>query len=185
MENIKNIISKGLKNGGFTIDKELKDINEKNGFMVSIIGFEKTYTINDLEKLGEDIKTYQNIIATKKNYYIGLWIDQDIIYLDISKHYKDKQNAIEAGIENNQMAIWDIKKGESIDLRINTYILYKINKINGDLTYIAEYLNIKEIAKKFKVKNIYNYITKDIEDIKNVLNGEYIIFNDKVAINEL
>lgn len=185
MENIKNIITKGLKNGGFTIDKELKDIKEDNGFMVSIIGFEKTYTINELKKLEEDIKKYQNIIATKKNYYIGLWIDQDIIYLDISRHYKDRQNAIEAGIENNQLAIWDIKKGESIDLRVNTYILYKVNKINGDLTYIAEYLNIKDIAKKFKVKNIYNYITKDIEDIKNVLNGEYIIFNDKVARNEL
>lgn len=186
---IKDIINKGIKNGGFTIDKELKDITEKSGYMVSIYGLEKTYNINNdyMESLEKDILSYKELIKDKKNMYIGLWIDNDIIYLDISKHYKNKQKAIISGINNDQLSIYDIKNNSCIDLTKNVYILYAYNKINNDIRYITESLNINDLKKYINkdIKNIYDYVTTDIDNITTLLNDNFIIFKDKIAINEL
>lgn len=186
---IKEIILKGIKNGGFTIDKDLKEIQEKSGFMVSLYGFEKTYNINSnyMNDLIIDVLKYQELIKDKKNMFIGLWVDNDIVYLDLSKHYKNKQKAMLNGINNEQLSIYDIKNNSCIDLTKNVYILYAYNKATNDLQYITESTNINDLQRfsNKAIKNLYDYVTSDIEAINNLLNDKYIIFRDKIAISEL
>lgn len=174
-----------IKNGGATLDKNFNSIKEKKGFMVSIIGMERTYKKENIKELKEHIKEYQKIL--KVNEYIGLWIENDLIYLDISKHYKDKKQAQKVGIKNKQLAIFDLKNNENIYLTKNVYIIYKIDKIKNDLQYIKEYEDIKEIQKEYNIKNGYQYFINDIDKIEEskILNDRFIIFKENILINEI
>lgn len=183
---IDNLLTNGINNGGFTIDGNFKPIQEKKGFMVSLYGYEKTYSLNgDYKALKADLIKYQAIVKQYKNVYIGLWVDKDLIYLDISKHYNSKKRALQAGINNDQLAIYDIKKGESIYLTIDTYILYRFNAIKNDVQYIKEYTDINDLKKAVNVSNIYNYINESIDEVKHVLNDEYVIIKDRMLLSEL
>lgn len=184
MEYLKNIINEAIKNGGASLDKELKKAELKNGFMVSLMGYEKTYNIKQLESLKNDIIKYQKTI--KKNEFIGLWFDRGLIYLDISKHYTKKDKAIKTGIKNKQKAIFDIENNNNIYLTKKTYILYKYIKNINDIIYQKEYNNIQEIKTEFNMKKINKFIYNSIDNIKNLhlLKNKYIIIKDTILINE-
>ena len=180
------IILNGINNGGFTINSNFKPIQEKNGFIVSLYGYEKTYPCNgDYKALKSDILKYQSIIKKYKNLYIGLWIDNGLIYLDISKHYSSKKRAIQAGVQNEQIAIYDIAKNDSVYLTIDTYILYRFNAITNDIQYIKEFTNIKDLKDAVNVLNIYHYISESVDSIKHVLKDEFIIIKDRMLLSEL
>ena len=62
-----------LKNKGLTVNAELKNANLKNGFMVSLMGYEfTTYNIDEAIKKSVE---YKDIIKNKNNCFIGFWID--------------------------------------------------------------------------------------------------------------
>jgi hypothetical protein len=128
---------------------------------------------------------YKNIVEKYKNTYIGLWVDNGLIYLDISKHYNSKKRAIQAGIQNEQLAIYDIKKGESIDLTKKTYILYRYNALNNDIIYMDEFLNLDELKSMFNIKNLHQYINKSCDNIKHILMDKFVIIEDKILISEM
>ena len=65
------------------------------------------------------------------------------------------------------------------------YILYKYNQFKNDYEYIKEYYTTKEIKEDFKNtlkndKSIYHYITNSIENIKKLLNDNYIIIKEEL-----
>ena len=174
--------------GGATLTKELKALKKESGFMVSKIGCEKTFTFDNLEDLEKEVINYRNKL--KNNEYIGLWVDNNIIYLDISKYYTTKDKAIKSGIKNKQLAIYDLKNNKSIYLTKKAYIIYRYNKINNDLIYYKEFYNLNDIKKEFNLKNsysIYNYIVEDIDNdnYNNLLDNKYIIITDNIPLNEI
>ena len=182
--NLKEIID----NGGATLTKELKALEKNNGFMVSKIGCEKTFTFDNLSELEKEVIKYRNKL--KNNEYIGLWVDNNIIYLDISKYYTTKDRAVKTGIKNKQLAIYDIKNDKSIYLTKKAYIIYRYNKINNDLIYYKEFYNLNDIRKEFNLKNsysVYNYIVEDIDknEYNNLLDNKYIIITDNIPLNEI
>jgi len=68
------------------------------------------------------------------------------------------------------------------------FILYKYNTFNNDFEYITEYYNLKELKEKEKntlhlneKTNIQKYIAKSIENIKEKINGRYIIIKEELA----
>lgn len=167
-----------LKNKGLTINKELKNANLKNGFMVSIMGYEFTsYNIDDImNKMIE----YKDIIKDKNNYYIGVWIDtenKNLIYLDISKNIKKSRDAITEAKRNYQKAIYNIKDNKSIYLNYNItyYTLYK---------KIYKIIDNKKILIDEVFKNMYNKIS-DINSNYRIDKENYTIYKDIININEL
>lgn len=177
--NIKELKNELLKNGGLTLTADYTKATEKSGFYVSKIGHEKIININDLES---NLKEYSKKLL--KNEYIGLWIDNNKIYIDISKHYKNKKEAIKQGIKNKQIAIYDIKNNNSIELLKDTYILYKYNNIKNDIIYLKEYYNIKDLQKEFNINNIYQFINNSINDKMHLLKDKYIIIKDSMYYKE-
>ena len=48
--------------------------------------------------------------------FIGFWVNEGKIYIDLTKHIQGKKAAILFGLGQNQIAIWDCKKNVSINL---------------------------------------------------------------------
>lgn len=163
---LEKIIEKTLKNGGITIDSNFKEINKKTGYVVSDYGMEKTYFKNELEALKKDIMLYKEI-AKKNDAFIGLWIDNDIIFLDISKVYDNKKEALKIAKKNKQLAIYDIKNDKSIYIKKYNYILYQKTS-NNDLINIKEFYSNDEIEKEYNLKNIYQYTYNNIDSLYNL-----------------
>ena len=170
-----------IKNGG-SIDKQYKQITEKSGFMVSKYGYEKTFNNNDIESIKQCIIEYQKII--NKNEYIGIWKNNDLVYIDISKHYNDKKQALQVGKNNKQLAIYDLKNNCSIDILQTTYILYKYNSYKNDYIYLKEFYSMESLKKACNkllnnTRSIYHYIFNNIEDVNNLLINKYTIIKDQ------
>lgn len=184
---MQNIIDKVVANGGITLDPQGNTPRFNGGYIVSIEGFEKCYTMEnlDMNELERDYKRYSKFIFNKKHVYVGFWIDKGILYMDISKHIKTRAQAITFGINNKQLSIYDVKKDSYINLCKNVYILYRYNTNNNDIEYIREYSDTNELKKAFNVARIYDYIITSIDDIKHLLNDEYIIIIDRIPVWEL
>jgi len=169
-----------IKNGG-SIDSNYNSITEKSGFMVSKYGMEKTFKPDDIEGIKQAIKEYSKIIC--KNEYIGVWNNDGVVYVDISKHYNSKKQALQVGKNNKQLAIYDLKNNCDIEILQDTYILYKYNSILNDYIYIKEFYNIESLKKAFKSVlsnkySIHNYIYNSIEDVNNLLICKYAVIKD-------
>ena len=177
--NFKELKNELIKNGGLTLTADYMKASEKNGFYVSKIGYEK---IIDFKSLENELLIYSKMLL--KNEYIGLWINNNKLYIDITKHYKNKKEALKIGIKNKQLAIYDIKQNKNIYILKDTYILYKYNAIKNDIIYLREYYNIKDLQKEFNINNIYQFINNSINDKMHILKDKYIIIKNKMYYKE-
>lgn len=48
--------------------------------------------------------------------FLGTWVHEDNVYIDVTEHFVDLDKALEAARLGNQLAIWDIEKEEEIFL---------------------------------------------------------------------
>lgn len=74
----------------------------------------------DLAKCESRIKDFyekNKDVLKEDGNVLGTWLDPDTgnIYLDISKRFEDKAEAIKYASEHNEKAIWDVKNMENID----------------------------------------------------------------------
>lgn len=108
LQQLKNIVS---ANNGATLTSDLDTATIDNGYMVSLQGYEIKTSIDLLSS--DLLKDYQQL-AKQHNAYVGLWVDNDNLYLDISVNIKDEKQAFKLARDNNQLAIYHIDKGATI-----------------------------------------------------------------------
>lgn len=181
-----------VKNGGATLDKNYNNFSSNNGFMVSLQGQEIKVNKDNIEEIKREIEKKREFIKDKRGLYIGLWLDDEIMYIDVSIHIINYLKALEIGRHNKQLAIFDLKNKDSIYLNYMTYYnLYRVIKDNNDkiIDYklIRQYDNIKEITKDLKenTKAIYNCTFKSLKDVKRLLNNKYCFIKDTITLEEL
>lgn len=186
IEDIKRII----ENKGETLNKELKKADINGGFMVSLEGTETQTRGDDYRAIIKAIEEKQEIIKNKDNLYIGLWLDNNIMYIDISININDKVEALEFAKYNKQLAIFDIINNDSIYLKdynfVKYYSLYEVIKDNNNNIIDYKIKEQKENINLFKsikasAKTLLNATYKSIEDIKNdsrLIDNRYIIIKD-------
>lgn len=186
LKDIKRII----ENKGETLTKELKKAELKRGYMVSLEGTETQTKGDDYQAIIKAIEEKQAIIKDKNNMYIGLWLDSNIMYIDISINIIDKVEALEFGKYNKQLAIYDLKNNDSIYLKdynfIKYYTLYEVirNKNNDIIDYkIREQKENINLFKSIKAssKTLLNATYNSIDNIKNdsrLIENKYIIIKD-------
>lgn len=187
------MINEIIKNGGATLDVNFNDFNVSTGYMVSLYSYEVKIDINDIEAIKKEIENKKEE-AKKRNAYIGLWVENGLVYLDISKHIIDYNEALETARNNEQMAIYDLKNDKSIYLNYKKYYtLYKIirNKDNN----IIDYKIVKQYDKKEDIRKEINASIKTIDNIvyKSFAQYEkrgkdyqgYILISDKITSQEL
>lgn len=188
------MIKEILKNGGATLDYNYNNFNASIGYMVSLRGQEKKVNKNNIEEIKKEIEKKRDFIKDKKGLYIGLWVDNDIMFIDVSTHIIDYLEALEIARNNEQLAIYDLKNDKSIYLNYKTYYtLYKVIKNkNND---IVDYKVIKQFDKKEEIRKEINASIKTIDNIiyKSFAQYEkrkkdyqgYILVSDKITSQEL
>lgn len=192
MEN--NKIMEIIKNGGATLDCNYNNFNSNIGYMVSIKGQEVKVNKNDIQEIKKEIEKKREFVQDKKGLYIGLWLDNDMMYIDVSIHIIDYMEALEVARNNEQLAIFDLKKKDSIYLNyIKYYTLYKVIKDSNN--NIIDYKLIKQYDKKEEIRKELNASIKTIDNIiyKNFSHYEkrkkdfqaLILISDKITLEEL
>lgn len=182
-----------IENKGATLDKNYNNISYNNGYMVSLYGEEVKTDINNIEEIKKEIEKKKEKIKNIDNVYIGLWVDSDIMFIDVSIHIIDYLEALEVGRDNKQLAIFDLKNNNSIYLHyIKYYNLYKVIKQDNkiiDYKLIKQYDKKEEIKEELKAssKTIDNIIYKTFKHYEKRLKDfqDYILISDKITMEEL
>ena len=143
--NLRNLLKEINDNGGVSYNFTTGDYNPTDGYMVSLPDYEMTF-----DKVNEqDIKDYiiENIgVLSGDNSYFGAWVDQNLIYFDVSVKVDDLYEACYSGIVNEQLAIYDNANAVAIHL--------PTPQKSGTFTQQATYN--KEAAKAIAIN--YNYV---------------------------
>ena len=103
-----------IANGGATLTSKLNVSRIKTGYMVSLPNTEQIIPLEKLTQKALDYLIVQYKYIAEKGQYIGLWIDNNKMYADISINIKDRAKAIETGNDYKQLAIFDIVALDSI-----------------------------------------------------------------------
>lgn len=88
-----------------------------SGYMVARQGYEVktsfTALINDLESF---LKDNFKLMATNKDLFLGVWVDGETVYIDLSEKFQTLYEASAVGKIRSQLAIWDVLGKKEIRL---------------------------------------------------------------------
>lgn len=105
-----------VKDQGFTFKSHVGD-GPTSGYMCSTTrGAEESFPIADLTP--EHIAAYRDKHAAelaKPDNYLGGWVWEGKVYLDVSTHFKDRASALKAAKEHDQIGIYDIGTGQTVE----------------------------------------------------------------------
>ena len=190
LEDIKRII----ENEGATLDYNLNDFKSDRGYIVSLKGQEVKVNKNDIKGIKKEIEKKREFIKDKRGLFIGLWVEDDMMYIDVSIHIVNYLRALEVARNNEQKAIYDLKKNDSIYLTyLKYYTLYKVVKDSNDkiIDYelITQYDKKEDIRKELKAscKTIDNIIYKNFDHYEKRLKDyqNYILISGKITLEEV
>ena len=103
------IFKQTIENQGCSMN--MKSLIPDSGYMVSLKGMELKINVIDFSPEHVDHFIRKNLSCLfNKSCYIGTWINNDLVYLDISLNIKDKNQALEYAKANGQICIWDVEK---------------------------------------------------------------------------
>ena len=183
-----------IKNEGATLDYNYNNFKSENGFMVSLKGQEVKVNKSNIEEIKKEIEKKREFIKDKKSLYVGLWVDSDMMYIDVSIHIVNYLKALRVARNNEQKAIYDLKNSDSIYLTyLKYYTLYRVVKDSNnniiDYKQIKQYDTKKEIQRELKAscKTIDNIIYKSFRQYEKRLKDfqDYILISDKITLQEI
>ena len=110
-------ILKAIQDGGATWDADLQPIKHRTGYMVSLPKYEVKRKPDDIVGIVETVERLRRTI--KEDLlpgitYVGLWIDDGIVYIDVSIRETSEAGARALGRLGGQKAIYDLQTGDSI-----------------------------------------------------------------------
>ena len=116
MKTLKEFVAAIIENGGATYNLANGGTVDK-GYMVSKKGFEMKFhpEVDVTQAVCQFIKEFGFELYEVENF-MGAWIDEGILYLDISNNIADRRKAIKQGYKNEQLAIFDVVAQESLYL---------------------------------------------------------------------
>lgn len=115
MSNLKQFVKATIENGGASFNLVTGELNPTTGYMVAIQGHEKIVPNVTSEKqlqyiISDFIREHAIILASgisNEGNFIGTWLHEGNLYLDVSCNVSNKADAIKVAKEGNQLAIWD------------------------------------------------------------------------------
>lgn len=115
--NLKKVLDEIILEGGISYNLNTGKANPSDGYMVSILGFEEQFNVDKVSN--QTIKAF--LLKNMDNLwgetrFLGGWLNNDTVYLDVSTHVQDLERAIYTGIINNQQCIYDCSEKVHINL---------------------------------------------------------------------
>lgn len=116
---IKKFVQSIISNGGASLDLYNGILNPNNGYSASKEGYElKFQNSDDFGTLYSLVKRYLtdtfHLLLEDTGFILGAWVNGDVLYLDISKHFSDEMECREFAIKNNQVAYFDHDKKQCV-----------------------------------------------------------------------
>lgn len=183
-------IKKIIVEGGATLNKNGEDFISNNGFMVSVFGAE--FKTTDEEKAKSKIREYIEKIQTEEGLFVGVWVDEGEVYVDLSIHILNYNEALEVARNNKQKAIFDLKNKTSIYLNYQKYYtLYRVIKDDEgqiiDYKIIRQYDRLEDIVKGLNInkQTLYNCISKNLDEVKQLIFNKWALVVDKISEEEI
>ena len=103
------IFRQTVENQGCSMN--LDGVSPVHGYMVGIFGHELRVNILEFNSGHVDGFIRANLdYLHYRNTYIGTWIENDVVYLDISNNIQDKIQALKCANIERQICIWDVEK---------------------------------------------------------------------------
>ena len=113
--NLRKVLNKILTEGGISFSLTAEQSDPKTGYMVSLLGFEKRFNINEVADADVKNYVYNNINELwGSNRFLGGFKDNDEVVLDVSINIENATQACYTGIINNQKYIYDCVNKRSI-----------------------------------------------------------------------
>lgn len=115
--NLNDFVRLTKKNGGCTFNLETSEINPRRGYAVALKGMEEIVPIIDFKDdvVVEFINNNVDFLS-RHRFFIGSWIDDNKVYLDVVELHENIDNAVRDGMKNDQLAIFDCEKQREIKL---------------------------------------------------------------------
>lgn len=113
--NLQNFLSDVLTNGGASFNITTGVYNPSQGFFVSVPNREVQTTNLTADLLANFVNNNIDLLSNE-SYFLGGWVENGVIYLDVSEQIFDKRIALTQGINRNQLAIFDASNSEVINL---------------------------------------------------------------------
>jgi hypothetical protein len=115
------ILTQFVEKGRYNFNKNGRALKIKElGYIVSRAkGLQIQFNSQDLTDYNfKDLETLINRLTKdiKPKEFIGLWLDNGILYIDLSRVILSLENAKELGRANKQQAIYDLKNKKTIYL---------------------------------------------------------------------
>ena len=190
MKDKKIDIKKIIVEGGATLNKNGEGFVSNNGFMVSVFGAE--FKTTDEEKAKSKIEEYIEKIQTEEGLFVGVWVDEGEVYVDLSIHIMDYNEALEVARNNKQKAIFDLKNKTSIYLNYTRYYtLYNVIKDDEgqiiDYKIIRQYDRLEDIIKGLNInkQTLYNCISKSLDEVNQLIFNKWALVVDKISEEEI
>lgn len=109
--NINALVELIRTNKGFTATHTGVALRLSIGYMVSLEGYEVQVKLGDTDKIRLAIKQY-GVLAKAQQKYIGAWVHQGLLYLDLSERYFTASEALKQAKKNNQLAVFNNRTKE-------------------------------------------------------------------------
>lgn len=108
-----------IKLGGFSWNPTTDD-RPVDGYMVAVTGYTLQVPITmDRDQIAlaivAYIKSYRPLFDADPNLYMGGWVQNGTLWIEPSERFEDRDAAIKAGVERDQIAIYDVFAGEEIE----------------------------------------------------------------------
>lgn len=130
-----------ILNNGATFNNFTRELNPTKGYFVSLPKHEQRIEIDNFSiQHVKDFINCNNDVLNEHNF-VGSWIDNGIVYLDVTQQFQDKRQAITIGYSRGQKAIFDANLGVVIELP-SSQTSGTITQQRGHLTQIIDKLCI-------------------------------------------
>lgn len=110
--------------GGFTWDPRSNNFDFPDGYIfgvsplhtktIPIEEFTAQDVVDYLEYTGFGKKKVSQLLADDPDKMVGGWVEDGLVYLDVSKVFRDRDEAVTIATRLGEKAVWDAAKGESI-----------------------------------------------------------------------
>lgn len=121
--NLINVFNSIKETGGATYNMNTSELNPKTGYIVSLIGYEKIVdkipqTFNEFQDIVLNYlqKKVWDILANSEMIYLGFWVHNNKLVIDLSERFETRQGALLTAYERNQQGVWDAAQSKTIYL---------------------------------------------------------------------
>ena len=114
---LNQILKHVVNSGGITLTKDMKHFKDSFGYMVAVEGHEIRISLNS-PHFTKEVGIALRDLASKAwtGTFVGLWIYNDYLYLDVSEYFSNYEASILTASKRNQIAIFDLYSKESINV---------------------------------------------------------------------